>query len=59
MFPCTISKAATVDVICNGEGPTRNGAVQLVSNQPIKNDTEPNFLLCPAYNGFQLTEQDI
>lgn len=30
MFPCLISKAATVDVICNGEGPNRNGAVQLV-----------------------------
>jgi len=30
MFPCLISKAATVDVICNGEGPGRNGAVQLV-----------------------------
>lgn len=31
MFPCMISKAATVDVICNGEGDSRNGAVQLVS----------------------------
>ncbi|XP_002284502.1 homeobox-leucine zipper protein GLABRA 2 [Vitis vinifera] len=30
MFPCTISKAATVDIICNGEGPNRNGAVQLM-----------------------------
>ena len=30
MFPCLISKAATVDVICNGEGSNRNGAVQLV-----------------------------
>ncbi|KAL2968178.1 hypothetical protein AAZX31_15G016100 [Glycine max] len=30
MFPCLISKAATVDVICNGEGPGRNGAVQLM-----------------------------
>ena len=30
MFPCLISKAATVDVITNGEGPNRNGAVQLV-----------------------------
>ncbi|CAJ1955246.1 unnamed protein product [Sphenostylis stenocarpa] len=30
MFPCLISKAATVDVICNGEGPNRNGAVQLM-----------------------------
>ncbi|XP_061948112.1 homeobox-leucine zipper protein GLABRA 2-like isoform X2 [Populus nigra] len=30
MFPCLISKAATVDVICNGEGASRNGAVQLM-----------------------------
>ncbi|XVF24972.1 hypothetical protein REPUB_Repub13aG0173200 [Reevesia pubescens] len=30
MFPCIISKAATVDVICNGEAPNRNGAVQLM-----------------------------
>lgn len=30
MFPCLISKAATVDMICNGEGSNRNGAVQLV-----------------------------
>lgn len=32
MFPCMISKAATVDVISSGEGPNRSGAVQLVSN---------------------------
>ncbi|MED6186297.1 Homeobox-leucine zipper protein GLABRA 2 [Stylosanthes scabra] len=30
MFPCLISKAATVDVICNGEGSNRDGAVQLM-----------------------------
>lgn len=30
MFPSMISKAATVDVICNGEGPNRNGAVLLM-----------------------------
>ncbi|XWS16330.1 hypothetical protein CRYUN_Cryun34aG0075800 [Craigia yunnanensis] len=30
MFPCLISKAATVDVICNGEAPNKNGAVQLM-----------------------------
>ncbi|XP_021298731.1 homeobox-leucine zipper protein GLABRA 2 [Herrania umbratica] len=30
MFPCLISKAATVDVICNGEAPNRSGAVQLM-----------------------------
>ncbi|XP_065631740.1 homeobox-leucine zipper protein GLABRA 2 [Quercus suber] len=30
MFPCLISKAATVDVISNGEGPNKNGAVQLM-----------------------------
>jgi|UniRef100_A0A2N9FB88 homeobox-leucine zipper protein len=30
MFPGLISKAATVDVISNGEGPNRNGAVQLM-----------------------------
>ncbi|XP_044497443.1 homeobox-leucine zipper protein GLABRA 2-like [Mangifera indica] len=29
-FPGLISKAATVDVICNGEGPNREGAVQLM-----------------------------
>ncbi|XP_039049738.1 homeobox-leucine zipper protein GLABRA 2-like isoform X2 [Hibiscus syriacus] len=30
MFPCIISKAATVDVICHGEAPNKNGAVQLM-----------------------------
>ncbi|KAI4329239.1 hypothetical protein L6164_021527 [Bauhinia variegata] len=30
MFPCLISKAATVDVICSGEGANKNGAVQLM-----------------------------
>ncbi|KAA8541783.1 hypothetical protein F0562_022935 [Nyssa sinensis] len=30
MFPCMISKAATIAVICNGEGPNRNGAIQLM-----------------------------
>lgn len=30
MFPCMIAKAATLDVICNGEGANRNGAVQLM-----------------------------
>ncbi|KAL1340563.1 hypothetical protein HN51_026921 [Arachis hypogaea] len=30
MFPCLISKAANVDVICNGEGSNRNGVVQLM-----------------------------
>ncbi|KAL3735870.1 hypothetical protein ACJRO7_024919 [Eucalyptus globulus] len=30
MFPCMISKAATVDVVCSGEGPNRNGSVQLM-----------------------------
>lgn len=30
MFPCLISKAATVDVISNAEGANGNGAVQLV-----------------------------
>ncbi|KAJ7951758.1 Homeobox-leucine zipper protein like [Quillaja saponaria] len=30
MFPCLISKAETVDVICNGEGANRSGAVQLM-----------------------------
>ncbi|KAG6727877.1 hypothetical protein I3842_02G145700 [Carya illinoinensis] len=29
-FPCLISKAATVDVISDGEDPNRNGAVQLM-----------------------------
>ncbi|XP_074275988.1 homeobox-leucine zipper protein GLABRA 2 isoform X2 [Silene latifolia] len=31
MFPSLISKAAVVDVICIGEDPNRNGAVQLVT----------------------------
>ncbi|KAE8700654.1 Homeobox-leucine zipper protein GLABRA 2 [Hibiscus syriacus] len=30
MFPCIISKAATIDVIYHGEAPNRNGAVQLM-----------------------------
>ncbi|XP_057773108.1 homeobox-leucine zipper protein GLABRA 2 isoform X2 [Salvia miltiorrhiza] len=30
LFPCLISKAATVDVICNGEGPNRDGAAHLM-----------------------------
>ncbi|XP_059643395.1 homeobox-leucine zipper protein GLABRA 2 [Cornus florida] len=30
MFPCMISKAATVDVISSGEGQNKNGAVQLM-----------------------------
>ncbi|GJW56827.1 hypothetical protein Tco_0103558, partial [Tanacetum coccineum] len=30
MFPCMITKAATLDVICNEEGANRNGAVQLL-----------------------------
>uniref|UniRef100_A0A803NZV3 START domain-containing protein n=1 Tax=Cannabis sativa TaxID=3483 RepID=A0A803NZV3_CANSA len=30
MFPCMISKAATVDVISNGEAENKNGAVQLM-----------------------------
>ncbi|GLU14494.1 hypothetical protein SLE2022_310590 [Rubroshorea leprosula] len=30
MFPCLISKAATVDVVCNGEGANKNGAVLLM-----------------------------
>ncbi|KAE8699471.1 Homeobox-leucine zipper protein GLABRA 2 [Hibiscus syriacus] len=30
MFPCIVSKAATIDVICHGEAPNKNGAVQLM-----------------------------
>ncbi|XWS11935.1 hypothetical protein CRYUN_Cryun37aG0048100 [Craigia yunnanensis] len=30
MFPCIISKAATVDVICHGEAPNKNGGIQLM-----------------------------
>ncbi|XVF74569.1 hypothetical protein PTKIN_Ptkin13bG0120200 [Pterospermum kingtungense] len=30
MFPCIISKAATVDVICHGDAPNKNGAIQLM-----------------------------
>ncbi|KAH7547268.1 hypothetical protein FEM48_Zijuj01G0291800 [Ziziphus jujuba var. spinosa] len=33
MFPCMISKAATVDVISNGEGDNRNGSVQLMFSE--------------------------
>uniref|UniRef100_A0A5B6YQM2 Putative homeobox-leucine zipper protein GLABRA 2 n=1 Tax=Davidia involucrata TaxID=16924 RepID=A0A5B6YQM2_DAVIN len=33
MFPCLVSKAAAVDVICNGEGPNKNGAVQLMFSE--------------------------
>ncbi|KAL3511778.1 hypothetical protein ACH5RR_024495 [Cinchona calisaya] len=29
MFPCMVSKAATVDVVCMGEGANRDGVVQL------------------------------
>lgn len=32
MFPCMVSKAATVDVVCLGEGTNRDGVVQLVSS---------------------------
>ncbi|KAI3455444.1 hypothetical protein Pfo_012107 [Paulownia fortunei] len=30
LFPCLVSKAATVDVICNGEGANRDGSVHLM-----------------------------
>ncbi|KAK9102701.1 hypothetical protein Sjap_019955 [Stephania japonica] len=30
MFPCLISKAATIDTVSSGEGPCRNGATQLM-----------------------------
>ncbi|CAI0423162.1 unnamed protein product [Linum tenue] len=30
MFACMVAKAATVDVICNGDGPNRNGGIQLM-----------------------------
>ncbi|XP_023513617.1 homeobox-leucine zipper protein GLABRA 2-like [Cucurbita pepo subsp. pepo] len=30
MFPSIISKASTIEVVCNGDGSTRNGAVQLM-----------------------------
>ncbi|XP_028756131.1 homeobox-leucine zipper protein GLABRA 2 [Neltuma alba] len=33
MFPSLISKAAIVDVICSGEGPNQDGAVQLMFSE--------------------------
>jgi homeobox-leucine zipper protein len=30
MFPCMIAQAATLDVLSNGMGGTRNGAMQVV-----------------------------
>ncbi|XP_057967176.1 homeobox-leucine zipper protein GLABRA 2 [Malania oleifera] len=51
MFPCLISKAATVDVICNGEGTNRNGAVQLMFAElqmltPLVPTREVYFVRC-------------
>lgn len=39
MFPNIISKAANVELICNGEGPNKNGEIQLVK----KRDENLNF----------------
>lgn len=33
LFPCLVSKAAIVDVVCNGEGANRNGAINMVIQQ--------------------------
>ncbi|XP_051147479.1 homeobox-leucine zipper protein GLABRA 2-like [Andrographis paniculata] len=30
LFPCLVSKAATLDFICNGDGPNKHGAAQLM-----------------------------
>ncbi|KAM2016356.1 homeobox-leucine zipper protein GLABRA 2-like [Malus sylvestris] len=51
MFPCMISKAATVDVINNGEGDNRNGAVQLMFAElqmltPLVPTREVYFVRC-------------
>ncbi|BBG98977.1 HD-ZIP IV family of homeobox-leucine zipper protein with lipid-binding START domain [Prunus dulcis] len=51
MFPCMISKAATVDVISNGEGDNRNGAVQLMFAElqmltPLVPTREVYFVRC-------------
>ncbi|KAM0956752.1 hypothetical protein ACFX13_025593 [Malus domestica] len=51
MFPCMISKAATVDVINNGEGDDRNGAVQLMFAElqmltPLVPTREVYFVRC-------------
>ncbi|XP_027344758.1 homeobox-leucine zipper protein GLABRA 2-like [Abrus precatorius] len=51
MFPCLISKAATVDVICRGEGSNRNGAVQLMFAElqmltPMVPSREVYFVRC-------------
>ncbi|MED6146752.1 hypothetical protein PIB30_037657 [Stylosanthes scabra] len=51
MFPCLISKAATVDVICNGEGSNSNGAVQLMFAElqmltPMVASREVYFVRC-------------
>ncbi|KAL5160395.1 Homeobox-leucine zipper protein GLABRA 2 [Glycine soja] len=58
MFPCLISKAATVDVICNGEGSNRNGAVQLMFAElqmltPMVPTREVYFVRC----GKQLSDE--
>lgn len=49
MFPCMISRAATVDVISSGMGGTRNGALQLMYAElqvlsPLVPDREVYFL---------------
>ncbi|XP_050380573.1 homeobox-leucine zipper protein GLABRA 2 isoform X2 [Argentina anserina] len=51
MFPSMISKAATVDVISNGEGDNRNGAVQLMFAElqmltPLVPTREVYFVRC-------------
>lgn len=35
LFSCMISKAATIDVISSGDGASKDGAIQLVSNSVI------------------------
>ncbi|RDX88552.1 Homeobox-leucine zipper protein GLABRA 2, partial [Mucuna pruriens] len=51
MFPCLISKAATVDVVCNREGSNGNGAVQLMFAElqmltPLVPTREVYFVRC-------------
>lgn len=51
VFSCLVSKAAVVDVICSGEGPNRNGAVQLMFAElqmltPLVPTREVYFVRC-------------
>lgn len=65
MFPCMISKAATVDVICYGEGANRNGAAQLMFAElqmltPLVGTREAYFVrYCKQLNADQWAIVDV